>query len=170
MDCIFTQLIILHSILNWIFSWGVGHGGTDFFSQPSSLFWPLNRNGLSVCDQIFRGLDLMLTIFGMKNYSGSKESLRDFDTSLSLLTPYPNNMASPLKTSSPRNHPVLPIVLLPPPFRLLWFCSKISKELAAVQNATVKNAGYKLNVLGSNNFERSLNKFLLQDFSGPILY
>lgn len=46
----------------------------------------------------------------------------------------------------------------------------ISKELAAVQTAIAKNAGYKQNVLCSNQFEKYwVNKFLLQDVSGLIL-
>ena len=55
-----------------------------FFLRPAMYAGPLNRNGLSVRDQLFRVLDLMLTVFGMKNYSECKESLRVFDTSLSL--------------------------------------------------------------------------------------
>ena len=58
-------------------------GGTDFFLRLAIYAGPLNRNGLSVCDQLLRGLDLMLAIFGMKTYSRSKEVLA-FDTSLSL--------------------------------------------------------------------------------------
>ena len=53
---------------------GLGYeGNCNLLFQASNLCWAhWNRDGLGVCDQALRGLDLMLMIFGMKEYSRSK--------------------------------------------------------------------------------------------------